>query len=141
MNSEKFMIEMKSIQSIYNDKTETELVTSGKFIRDDESFLISYKDSDATGFKGSETEISVTGNSIASIIRRGSANSDLVIEPGKKHHCHYATPYGEMVIGIYTHKLENNLNDNGGNLYMKYTIDINTSYMSDNEIIMNIKKA
>ena len=46
-----------------------------------------------------------------------------------------------MVIGIYTHKLENNLNDNGGNLYMKYTIDINTSYMSDNEIIMNIKKA
>lgn len=77
------MIEMKSIQSIYNDKTETELVTSGKFRRDDESFLISYKDSDATGFKGSETEISVTGNSIASIIRRGSANSDLVIEPGK----------------------------------------------------------
>ena len=50
------MIEMKSIQSIYNDKTETELVTSGKFRRDDESFLISYKDSDATGFKGSETK-------------------------------------------------------------------------------------
>ena len=44
-----------------------------------------------------------------------------------------------MVIGIYTHALENKLDKNGGSLYMKYTIDINTSYMSDNEIIMNVK--
>lgn len=130
---------MKSIQSIYNDKTETKLTTSGKFRRISDRFLISYLDSEATGFEGSETEISVTGNEIASIIRRGSSSSDLVIEPGKRHHCHYSTPYGEMVIGIYTHAIENNLNENGGSLYMKYTIDINTSYMSDNEIIMNIK--
>lgn len=141
MNSENFLIEMKSIQSIYNDKTETELITSGSYKPDNETFLISYLDSEATGFEGSETKISVTGNKMASIIRRGSSSSDLIIEPGKKHHCHYSTPYGEMVIGIFTHSIENNLNENGGRLYMKYTIDINTSYMSDNEIIMNIKKA
>lgn len=141
MDSENFVIEMKSIQSIYSDKTETELITSGKFRRSGENFLISYLDSEATGFDGSETEITVTGNKFASIIRRGTSSSDLVIEPGKRHHCHYSTPYGEMVIGIYTHAIENKLSENGGSLYMKYTIDINTSYMSDNEIIMNIKKA
>lgn len=141
MGSENYVIEMKSIQSIYNDRTETELVTSGNFRRSDDKFLISYLDSEATGFEGSETEITVTGNKLASIIRRGSSSSDLVIEPGKRHHCHYSTPYGEMVIGIYTHTIENKLDENGGSLYMKYTIDINTSYMSDNEIIMNIKAA
>lgn len=134
------MIEMKSIQSIYGDKTETSLVTSGKFVRNGSGFTISYLDSEATGFQGSETSISVTGSKIASIIRRGTSNSDLVVEPGKKHHCHYLTPYGEMMIGIYTHVIENDLSDDGGRLYMKYTIDINTSYMSDNEIILNIKK-
>lgn len=46
-----------------------------------------------------------------------------------------------MDIGIYTHSIKNNLMDDGGDLYLKYTIDINASYMSDNEIIMNIKKA
>lgn len=132
---------MKSIQSVYNDRNETELITDGKFRRDNNKFVISYLDSEATGFKGSETKITVTGNSIASIIRSGTSISDLVIEPGKKHHCHYSTPYGDMVVGIYTHAIENKLDDNGGRLYMKYTIDINTSYMSDNEIIMNIKKA
>lgn len=132
---------MKSVQSIYNDKTETELVTSGKFRIDDDSFHISYLDSEATGFEGSETSISVTGDKFASIVRRGTSSSDLVIEPGKRHHCHYSTPYGDMVVGIYAHAIENDLDENGGKLYMKYTIDVNTSYMSDNEIIMNIKKA
>lgn len=132
---------MKSIQSVYSDKTETELVTSGRFRKTrDGKFIISYLDSEATGFEGSETEISVTGSELATIIRRGSSSSDLVIEPGKRHNCHYSTPYGEMVIGIYTHALNNGLDENGGSLYMKYTIDINTSYMSDNEIIMNVKK-
>lgn len=141
MDSENFVIEMKSIQSIYDDRTETELTTSGKFKCGNGRFMISYLDSEATGFEGSETEITVTGNKLASIIRRGSSSSDLVIEPGKRHHCHYSTPYGEMVIGIYTHSIDNKLSENGGSLYMKYTIDINTSYMSDNEIIMNVKKA
>lgn len=141
MNSEKFLIEMKSIQSIYDDKTETELITAGKFSIKDGCYVISYLDSEATGFEGSETSVSVTGNKYASIVRRGTSSSDLVIEPGKRHHCHYSTPYGDMVVGIYTHAIENELDENGGRLYMKYTIDINTSYMSDNEIIMNVKKA
>lgn len=132
---------MKSVQSIYNDKTETELITSGTFRKKDDKFIISYKDSEATGFDGSTTEITVIGNRLASIIRKGSSSSDLVIEPGRKHHCHYETPYGGMMIGIYTHTIENKLDKSGGSLYMKYTLDINSSYMSDNEIIMNIKKA
>ena len=126
------MIQMKSIQSIYDEKTETELITQGKFSKKNNSYHISYEDSEATGFKGSVTEILVTEN---------STSSDLIIEPGKKHHCHYETPYGSMDIGIYTHSIKNNLMDDGGDLYLKYTIDINASYMSDNEIIMNIKKA
>lgn len=130
---------MKSIQSIYDDKTETELITSGNFSINNNDYVISYLDSAATGFEGSETKIAVTGNKIASITRRGTSISDLIIEPGKKHHCHYSTPYGNMVVGIYTHAIKNSLSENGGSLYMKYTIDINTSYMSDNEIIMNVK--
>ena len=62
-----------------------------------------------------------------------------IVEKGKKHHCHYVTPYGEMMVGIYTHEIKNELNEHGGKLYMKYTVDINSSYISDNEIYMEIK--
>lgn len=133
------IINMKSIQSVYNEKTETELLTKGNFKIKDDSFYISYEDSEATGFKGAVTEISVKADRYASVIRTGSASSDLIIETGKKHHCQYNTPYGSMDIGVYTHFIKNNLDKNGGTLHMKYTLDINSSYMSDNEIIVSVK--
>lgn len=135
------IISMKSIQSIYDEKTETELTTTGTFRIENNNFYISYEDSEATGFEGSVTEISVKDNKYASIIRTGTTSSDLIIETGKKHHCRYETPYGSMNIGIYTHSIDNGLSENGGDLYMKYTIDINTSYVSDNEIILSVKKS
>lgn len=74
---------MKSIQSIYDEKTETELITQGKFSKKNNSYHISYEDSEATGFKGSVTEILVTENKFASIIRTGSTSSDLIIDQAK----------------------------------------------------------
>ncbi len=130
---------MKSIQAVNDESTETELLTKGSFTIKNDTFLISYEDSDATGFKGSVTEISVKADRYASVIRSGDSSSDLIIETGKKHHCQYQTPYGSMDIGIYTHFIKNNLDKNGGDLHMKYTLDINSSYMSDNEIIVNVK--
>ena len=43
-----------------------------------------------------------------------------------------------MRIGVYTHAIDNTI-DKDGRLYLKYTLDLNSSYLSDNEIIMNIK--
>lgn len=134
------MIKMKSTQIIDGESNELELITEGKYENRDNTYCIEYVDSEATGFEGSTTTIEVTGKSLATINRSGSTNSNLVIELGKKHHCHYETPYGDMMVGIYTHKILNQLNSDGGHLYLKYTIDINSSYVSDNEIDLNIEK-
>ena len=130
---------MKSVQSVYDDRTETELITSGRMTVSDGLYSISYDDSEATGFPGSTTNIQVRGSEYASVSRTGANVSDLVMETGKKHHCHYETPYGAMNIGIYTHVIENCIEEKG-TIYMQYTIDINSGYISDNEIIMTIKR-
>ena len=104
---------MTSIQTVHDETTETELITKGSFKQDKDSFIISYEDSEATGFEGAVTEISVKADQYASVMRKGSSNSDLIIEKGKKHHCQYSTPYGAMDIGIYTHYIKNNLSENG----------------------------
>ena len=67
-----------------------------------------------------------------------SSNSNLIVETGKKHHCHYGTPFGDFTVGIYAHTIENTLDATGGRLYLKYTVDINSSYISDNEIYLTI---
>ncbi len=79
-------------------------------------------------------------DSFVKMSRTGKANSTLFIEKGKKHHGHYGTPFGDFMIGINTDELKNGIGDNGGDLYMKYTIDVNSDFLSENEIFVNVEE-
>lgn len=131
-------ISLTSIQVQDDDKNETELFTKAVVSKSGIYDVISYEDTQATGFEGSVTTIKVNGNKSASIIRKGTANSVLSLETGRKHYCEYGTPYGNMQIGVYTHSINNTIAENG-RLYLRYTLDLNSSRLSDNEIIMKIK--
>ena len=134
------LITLKSIQSVEDDRSEVELITEATYSPlNNGGFSISYDESEATGFAGSKTVVNCYGDKRASICRSGSAQSNLIIDKDKKQHCHYGTPYGELMVGVYTHSIVNNLDENGGSLYMKYTIDINSSYISDNEIFLQVQ--
>lgn len=131
---ENAIIKMFSVQYEDGEKTESELITEGFFRFKGNLANISYVDSEVTGFVGSETSVTVRGSSYASVMRKGTANSNLTLEKDKKHHCYYCTPFGEMNVGIFTKEIENNLTADGGTLYMKYIVDVNSAYVSDNEI-------
>ena len=132
------MLQFSLQDTIDNDSSRTDLTTSGTFRTLEGGYQLKYEESEVTGFKGSTTYLSVFGNSLVNLRRIGTAPSDLTIEKGKKHHCHYGTPYGEFTMGIYTHGIVNNIDENGGELYLKYTVDINSSLVSDNEIYIKV---
>lgn len=134
-------IDIKSTQSADEEKDITELFTYGKFARGrvKNNYKISYEESEATGFDGNVVTLDVMGNDMVTLNRMGTAMGNLIIEKGKKHHCHYGTPYGDFMVGITADEIRSELNDYGGNLYLKYTIDINSSFMSENEMHINIK--
>jgi len=133
------MITLKSIQSTGKDKEEMELITQGKYRKTSDGFVISYDESEATGYEGSKTILTTIGESQVTMERKGSTTSNLVIEKNKKHHCHYGTPYGDFMVGITANDIKSNLDIDGGELYFKYVIDINSSYISDQEIFINVK--
>ena len=134
----KVLISLTSIQHQDDDTNKTELLTKAEFVRENGYDIISYEDTSATGFEGSVTTIKVDGCRNASITRQGTANSVLSLEIGRKHFCQYGTPYGCLQIGVYTHAIENTL-DKDGRLYLQYTLDLNSSFLSDNEIIMTMQ--
>lgn len=134
------MISLTSVQIQDDDRSETELLTKAVLSHKDGFDIISYEDTSATGFEGSTTTIKIDNGKTASITREGTANSVLSLEIGRKHFCQYNVPFGSMQIGVYTHIIENSLSENG-RIYMKYTLDLNSSYLSDNEIIMTVREA
>lgn len=137
----KAYIKIKNVQTFEDDKDITELTTVGRYNASCGEFVISYDDTQTTGFEGSTTVLNVDKNGCVVMRRNGTSNSNLIIEGGKKHHCHYGTPYGEMMMGIDTEKVVCNLGSNGGELYFKYTIDINSLFMSENEIFITVEEA
>ncbi len=137
---EQVNLKLRSVLDSDDDHSETELMTEGTMAKDGDMWVITYEDSDATGFEGSTTTIKADGDRLVSIERTGTASSNLVIETGKKHFCLYGTPYGDITVGIFTHTINNKLSEKGGKLYLKYTIDVNSAYMSDNEIYLDIEK-
>ncbi|MBQ8568034.1 MAG: DUF1934 domain-containing protein [Oscillospiraceae bacterium] len=135
----KVMITMKSIQIADNDRSESELVTEGTYyVTEDGTHKICYDESEATGYEGSTTVLTCIGNKYASMERRGTAPALLIIEKDKKHHCHYGTPFGEFMVGVYAHKIDNRLDEQGGDLYFRYTLDVNSTFISDNEIYIKV---
>lgn len=139
MEKKDVLITLNSVQAVDGEKEETELITGGSFERDGDRYIITYDESTATGFDGSTTVLTCTGNECATMSRSGTSPSNLIIERGKKHHCHYGTPFGEFMVGINAHTIENTLNENGGELTFKYTIDVNSVYVSDNEVRISVQ--
>ncbi len=130
------MITLKSKQISPDGESETmELITVGTSRWEEDVFLLSYEDTEATGFAGATTTIRVAPDQLTTIMRTGSVNSNLVLESKKKHFCLYSTPFGEMTIGVRTRSLEFLPEENGnGTLRAAYTIDLNGALLSEDQI-------
>jgi uncharacterized beta-barrel protein YwiB (DUF1934 family) len=99
---------------------------------------IKYSESEAAGYEGAQTELFI-GEDFARIKRSGVAEMCLRLDLVKKHYSVYKTPYGEINLGVVTHKLENNMTENGGEAHLKYSLLMNSVPFTENEIFVKIK--
>lgn len=131
-------ITLNSIQTINGESEETELYTEGKLITETDSNIIAltYEESEATGFDGCSVRIEIDGNNTITMTRTGKSSSDLIMERGKKHFCHYCTEFGDFTVGINTDEIITHISENAGDFVATYTIDVNSSYLSDNEVAL-----
>ncbi|MBR6045066.1 MAG: DUF1934 domain-containing protein [Ruminococcus sp.] len=127
-------IKLVSRQNDGEHSEQVELLTEGMFRFGKESYEISYRESEATGFEGAVTKLSVTGGDKVVMTRTAPADSSLIIELGKKHHCHYGTPFGSFMVGVSAKEISSQITEEGGRLGFSYVIDVNSSYVGDFEI-------
>ena len=141
MNKE-VRIKIKTVQTVDEDDGEvTEMFTLGRLsrLKEQPGYRLDYEESEVTGYEGCRVALDITDNCVK-LSRSGKVNSTMLIEKGKKHHGHYGTPYGDLMVGVNTDELKNDLTDSGGELYMKYTIDINSDFLSENELFVNVEE-
>jgi uncharacterized beta-barrel protein YwiB (DUF1934 family) len=118
-----------------------ELITAGRYYNKEGSYFISYKESETTGFEGVTTTLKVEGDNCVTLTRSGTSSSRLVLEKGRRHLCHYDTGLGQLMVGVSGCRINSQLDDGGGELTFNYTLDINSSLVSQNEVYISVREA
>lgn len=139
---ENYLISIKGRQKVDGEVGEVELTTLGSYVKRGASRYIVYKEYTSDDNSSSRTSIlKIDGSSRLTLMRKGGDNTRLILENGKRHLCQYDTGYGNMMIGIFTSRLDSELGDAGGSLQVSYTLDINSNLSSLNELSITVKEA
>ena len=72
-------------------------------------------------------------------MQKQGTETKLIMEKDKRHECIYATDFGPLSFGIYTETVDDNLNENGGELHLAYTLSLNGSLASINTLDLKIE--
>ena len=134
------LINIKGIYRGEGDSDVVELFTTGQYYKRDGHYYISYEESEATGFEGSRTTLKVEPDrDTVTLSRTGTATTEIIVERGVRHQCHYDIGVGDMMIGVMGNRIKSSLTDSGGKLEFKYSMDINSLLTSENEMYINVK--
>ena len=116
-----------------------QLKTRGSFLRRGNSFFITYEETEATGYAGCTTTMKVAADeSRVAMLRFGPASSQLIIEKGVRHVCHYETGVGALTLGVAADELRCQLTDAGGQAFFSYTLDDGTQELSRNLVEVTV---
>ena len=133
------VIRIVSMQRTENGDNSGEMTVTGTLTCEDDKSIIEYiENNEETGPE--ETIITVLNNNTVSIVRRGQFSSEMMVEKNTRHHTFYSTPYGELTMGIYGNQVEWSKDDNGGVLKMKYSLDFNNGFVSENTMNIYIEE-
>ena len=136
-----------NIRGIYNtgedeENDVIELFTTGEFYRKDGNYYISYEESEATGFEGTRTTLKVEDQSCVTLSRdgKGDEHTQLIVQNGVRHQCHYDIGFGDLMIGVSGKSIRSTLGENGGQLEFKYSLDVNSMLASNNEMLIIVRE-
>ena len=116
------------------------LVTPGRYYRKNDSYYISYEESELTGLAGTRTTLRIKPDYVK-LVRTGLYPSELLFELGKRHMSLYHTDYGDLSIVVSTNHIRNTLPDDGGDLDVQYTVEVANTPVGVNHLSLTIKNA
>ena len=137
---EDYIISIVGRQSIEGESEEMELLTVGSYEIKGDTKYISYLEFDNNSPKSKIVSVlKIENDNCVTMTKSGLRQSKLIMEKGVRHQCHYDTEFGSMMIGVFADTVDSNLDENGGQIYLRYSLDINSDLSSMNEITIDIK--
>jgi len=134
------LITLRGTQTVVGEAPQTvELVTRGTMTGRNGKFAISYVETELTGNKGVVSTFLVLNPRRVVLTREGPIKSRMVFMEGTKDESLYDLGFGALLLGVSTRKVEVDLSENGGRLFIDYTVEIEQSQTTANSYELLIK--
>lgn len=129
---------INGLHSADSQEDSVEMIAPGKYYNKNGKHYIMYDEVSEETNEVYKSTIKVNNN-IIEVIRNGMANEHLIFEEGKKNISYYNTPFGNLLIGIATNKIDINDKSDEMNLSIDYSLEVNYEPLSDCVMTINIK--
>ena len=116
-----------------------EVITPATYYLKNDKHYIFYEEL-VEGIPGSiKNRIQIEESGKMEMIKSGISNTHMTFEKEKIHMTQYDTPYGELMLGIYTKDMKINVQEENIDVEISYALDANGEKVADCSIVIKIK--
>ena len=115
------------------DAEEIEVIQRGQYFQRNGSHYLVYEepvegttDTILNRIKFKEDEVQVT--------KKGAVNTMLSFHKNEKNMSNYATPFGNLIMGIHTHQIALDMQEDKLLVHVDYALDVNYEFLADCKI-------
>ena len=117
-----------------------EIITPGSYYKKNDLHYVLYDEVSEDGDEVTKNVVRFDGNTLT-ISKRGFTNVEMIFEKNKRNMTNYVTPYGTLLVGIDTDRIDIREGEDIINIDIDYALDINYEHLADCKIKMEIKKS
>lgn len=114
-----------------------EILTPGSYYKKNDLHYLMY-DEVVEGSDEITRNIVKFDGDMLSISKRGFTNVEMIFEKNKRNMTNYVTPYGSLLVGIDTDRIDIVEKDDSINIDIDYALDVNYEHLANCKIKMEI---
>ena len=137
-----YLIKITGKQTVDGEQDVIQLETTGHYEEKDGVRYIYYTEyvEEEDGDAERNTVVEIESDSLVTIIRTGDYESRLMLELDSQHQCLYQTPFGNLMINVFTSLIDFDLSVDGGYINVAYSLNFNSDFGSENEFSIELKR-
>ncbi|MCI9594295.1 MAG: DUF1934 domain-containing protein [Lachnospiraceae bacterium] len=132
------LITISGIQMSDGDNSDVEMITTGSYYMKNGKHYITY-DEVLEGYEGTIRNLIKIQPDSMDIIKSGLTHVHMTFEKNKKRLTCYATPMGDMMVGLNTKSILVSENEDSLKVMVEYSLDINYEHISECNIQVDIQ--
>lgn len=132
------LISVSGLQFAVNSDEAIEIVTGGQYYNRNGKHYVLY-DEMMEEYQGVSKNTIKFADGVVDITKKGLSNVHMIFEEKRKNTTYYNTPFGNLLIGLYTNKIQIEEQEEAIKIIVDYALDINYEFISDCVITIGIQ--